>query len=176
MWELLAVAGVVLLAGALAAGRRRRAADEPRFLAGAERGWDFDEVGDGLLVCQRAVRHVVPLGNTWLMLEGRLEGPDLSGLETSTEVPSGLSRQTLWSLPREDTVSIRLTSDVVDVVVERLLPSVANLVTHVQIALDGRLVFGAYDWFDFLWVADDLASIVPELEEAGAVSKKTRTP
>ena len=61
-------------------------------------------------------------------------------------------------------------------VCDRLFPSVVDQATHVQMAHQGRLVFGAYDWFEFAWVSDDLSALVRQLEGEGKIANLKRSP
>lgn len=144
LWLILAALLVVLLIG-LPVIRRRRTA--PRFPPGEEPGFFF-EVRDVLALCCLTARDLASRGDTWLMVEGTFDGLDLEGIETQSEPPEGSTRHTTWSSPREQTVCLQLRPETMAVVCDRLFPSVVDRASHVQMAQHGRLVFGAYDWFE----------------------------
>ncbi len=90
-----------------------------------------------------------------------LEG-DLSQLGESvralgvTKKGLGLRRSTLF--PRQDFVILPLDDKTIPLILEQVLPNVGldSRVLHVQIAIEGRLIFGAYDNFhrDCVWVSE----------------------
>ncbi|HEV2070358.1 MAG TPA: hypothetical protein VGR26_11230 [Acidimicrobiales bacterium] len=172
LWFIVASLLVLVVIGSLVI-RRQRAA--PRFLAGVEPGFFF-EVRDEVRLCCSTARELSSRGDAWLMIEGTVDGLDLDGIETQPEPPEGLSHHTIWSWPREQTVSVRLRPETIAMVCDHLLLNVGNQATHVQMAHQGRLVFGAYDSFELAWASDDLLAVVRQLEGEGAIANLKRSP
>lgn len=145
--------------------------------AGEEKGFVIcDEEPDSLLLVQALARAFT--GGGHLMIEGQLLEVDTGELDVSSEVPPSLSRHTTWSFPKERVLVVPLESGTIEQVCSVLLPSVfrgadggvSNDVTHVQIEREGRLEFGAYDWFEFAWVSRRTDErILDDLREDGVI-------
>jgi hypothetical protein len=155
----------------------RRSSEHHQSLPGEEEGFVIcGEEPDSLLLVQTLARAFSSGGH--LMIEGHLKDVDTAGIAVSFEIPSPLSRHTTWSFPNERVLVVPLEPETIEKVCSVLLPSffsgadggVSNDVTHVQIERDGRLEFGAYDWFEIAWVSRRVdEKILVELRQSGVI-------
>jgi hypothetical protein len=140
----------------------------------AEPGWYFTLEDEHL-----AVREVCALlggEGTWLMIEGDLRPVEVTDLGATAEVPEGLRRHTTWSFPKEQVAVLPLPEGRIDQLDVHLAPLLYR-VNHLQIARNGRLDFGAYDWFEFAWASDRVPeAALRQLEARGILSSLKRTP
>ena len=109
-----------------------------------KQSWRATHDGPGLLV---AVMKALA-GGARISFEGDLSRCRLSELPlaTSAETPV-LERSTLW--PRQDFVVLPLEPDIIQPILDRVLPEnrVLSDVRHIQIEKGGLLQFGSYDSF-----------------------------
>lgn len=141
----------------------------------AEPGWYFSIEDKHVAVHQLC--SLLAGEGTWLMLEGDFRPAELSKLVGATsEVPEGLRRHTIWSFPKEKVAALPLREGHTDELDLQLAP-LLDRVTHLQIARNGALDFGAYDSFEFAWASDRVPEgALRELEARGVLLSLRRTP
>jgi hypothetical protein len=113
--------------------------------------------------------------NGRLSLEGVLKYLNLKRLHNISRWPDGALRRNS-SESTDDFVIIPLDSATVQFLIKSVLPSVGirRRIVHVQIEQNGRLVFGAYDWFhpECVWVKVS-EEILKNLKEGGILRSYT---
>ena len=115
-----------------------------------------------------ALRHFT--NDCFLSLEGNLSGFDPSLMPGASLEPSVVLRRNT-TYPIQDFVILPATSGSTELICQRILPQVGlkQQAIHVQVASENRLVLGAFDKFQHVWIDGDIGSEIVSLREAGII-------